>query len=282
MTVLIVTHGGNRLAQKWSQRYQRWFRERGTDVLTLSTVADGGVNILTLHQLLERANEVVVLGGDGTLHWLINQLTIDQAKRLLFSIVPCGTGNDFARDMMLYTPDWRMCGEQHLSQLPVDIGQLNGIRFINAASYGLTADLIDRQSCTLKRCFGRFSYLIGVLNWWLRYRYDGQDKPVLLSVLAGAYLGGGIKLAPNANRQAGKLTQVTVQAAPKWRLLSVLWAVLRRQHACHPLVTMEQGERFVMPPSKLEIDGEPYTLAIGSEVTVLEQFITIRRQRLTQ
>lgn len=282
MTVLIVTHGANRQAQKWSQRYQNWFCDQGADVLTLSTMADGGVDIIRLHQLLERANEVVVLGGDGTLHWLINQLTMEQGRRLLISIVPCGTGNDFARDMMLCSPDWRMCAEHRLSQQSIDIGEVNGIRFINAASQGLTADLVARQSVTLKRWLGRFSYLAGVLSWWLRYRYADREQPVLNSVLLGRYLGGGIKLAPDAKRQGGQLNQVIVHAAPKWRLLSVLWAVLRGKHGQHRLVSIEQHARLALPSSVLEIDGECYMLPMESEVTVLEKFINVRRPHETR
>lgn len=282
MTILLVTHGASRQAQQWSQRYQQWFSEQGADVLMLSTVVNGDVDILRLHQLLERANEVVVLGGDGTLHWLINQLTEEQAQRLLISIVPCGTGNDFARDMSLTSPAWRMCSEQQLSQQPIDIGEVNGIRFINAASQGLTADLVARQSIMLKRWLGRFSYLVGVLSWWLRYRYNDPKQSVLNSVLIGAYLGGGIKLAPDAKRQGGQLTQIIVKAAPKWRLLGVLWDVLRANHAQNPLVSVEQRGRFVLPPSVLEIDGECYIMTMASEVTVLEQFIKVRRQRRTR
>ncbi|HAD49336.1 MAG TPA: hypothetical protein DCF92_11185, partial [Idiomarina sp.] len=185
MTILLIEHGASRRARHWQPRYQNWLQQQGHDVLTLKTQADETIDILNLHRLLERANEVIVLAGDGTAHWLVNQLTEEQAQRLLISVIPCGTGNDFARDIGLYRADWRMQPEELLSQRQLDIAEINGIRFLNAASDGLPVDLIRQQSAGMKRWLGKFSYLTGVLGWWLRYRYTGQSTPVLSSVLVG-------------------------------------------------------------------------------------------------
>lgn len=281
MTILLIEHGASRRARTWRPRYQRWFEQQGDDVLTLTTEADGGTDILTLHRLLERANEVVLLAGDGTLHWLVNQLTEEQAQRLLIAVIPCGTGNDFARDMACNHAQWRMQSADRLSQQTIDIGEVNGIRFVNAASCGLPADLIHRQSANLKRWLGRVSYLAGVLGWWVRYRYRGQTTPVLVSVLAGRYLGGGIQLAPGATREQGQLTQVTVAAAKKRHLLRVLWCVLRGTHSHHPLVTVTTAESFVTEAAALEVDGEYYSLSNdplsnAAKITVQKRFLKVR------
>ena len=276
MTVLLIQHGASRRAKVWRQRYQQWFEQQGDDVLLLTTEPHNNVDILNLHRLLERANEVVLLAGDGTLHWLVNQLTEEQAQRLLISVIPCGTGNDFARDVGCRELRWRMQPEPALSPRKVDIGEVNGIRFVNAASCGLPADLIRQQSPRLKRWLGKTSYLVGVVSWWLRYRYRGQSEPVLISVLAGRYLGGGIKLAPEATRSQGQLTQVSVTAAKKCRLLSVLWHVLRGTHSQHPLVTVSRADSFVTDAGALEIDGEYYPMTGAAKITLHERFLKVR------
>ncbi|WP_290654436.1 diacylglycerol kinase family protein [Idiomarina sp.] len=276
MTILLIEHGASRRARHWQPRYQNWLQQQGHDVLTLKTQADETIDILNLHRLLERANEVILLAGDGTAHWLVNQLTEEQAQRLLISVIPCGTGNDFARDIGLYSADWRMQPEELLSQRQLDIAEINGIRFLNAASDGLPVDLIRQQSAGMKRWLGKFSYLTGVLGWWLRYRYTGQSTPVLSSVLVGRYLGGGIQLAPTAKRRDGQLTQVVVAAASKRKLLGVLWSVLRGKHMRHPLVKVTRDNEFTFTASALEIDGELYPLPNAGKATTLKSFIKVR------
>ena len=281
MTVFLITHGASATAQRWRDRYQRWFEKRRQTVLQLTTGATQDNDILTLHRYLERANEVLILAGDGTLHWLVNQLTEAQAQRLILSPIPCGTGNDFARDLGLLRADWRMREDEQLTLASVDIGELHGTRFVNAASRGLAADLVQRQGVRSKLWFGRVSYVLGVLAWWMRYQYQPQqaNTPVLQSLLVGRFLGGGLCLAPQADRRHGLLTRVTVSAAPRRQLLGVLWAVLRGRHAAHPLVRIEQQQEFLLQASALEIDGEYYADPIAGAANVLRGFITVRVAR---
>jgi len=264
MTILLIEHTASRRSKYWSRRYCKWFEQCRQPVLRLIISPEKDIDILQLHRYLERANEVVLLAGDGSLHWLVNQLTEEQAQRLIISVIPCGTGNDFARDCGLNKLDWRMRDETELSHRQLDIGEVNGIRFVNAVSVGLPADLVQSQSLQQKKWFGRLSYLVGVLGWWCRYRPVKSKAPVLQSVLVGRYLGGGIKLAPMAARQDGNLTRVSVAPAPKLKVLGVLWAVLSGKHEKHPLVTIEQADNFIIKPAALEIDGELYQ-DVGTE-----------------
>ena len=278
MTVLLIEHGASRRSKKWSRNYRRWFerQQNPQTLLTLTTSAERGVDILQLHSMLERANEIVLLAGDGTLHWLVNQLTEEQAQRLIISVVPCGTGNDFARDVGLTKPDWRMSEDEQLQLRRVDVADINGTRFVNAASLGLTVDLVRDQSVQIKYWLGRVSYVVGLLGWWFGYRYDRGTTPILSSILVGRYLGGGLKLAPGANREDGMLVRVAVKPAPKLQLLGLLWAVLRGVHSDHPLITTEQAERFVIGPDTLEIDGELQRLDTQAECVVRRKFLRIR------
>ncbi|MGM0526532.1 MAG: diacylglycerol/lipid kinase family protein [Pseudomonadota bacterium] len=275
MTILLIEHTASRRSKRWSRRYRKWFEQQRKSVLQLSINTEEKTDILQLHRYLERANEIVLLAGDGSLHWLVNQLTDEQAQRLIISVIPCGTGNDFARDCGLTELNWRMRDETELSHHRLDIGEVNGIRFVNAVSAGLPVDLVRGQSLQQKKWFGRLSYLLGVLGWWWRYQPGKGNGLLLQSVLVGRYLGGGIQLAPMATRQNGKLTRVSVAAAPKLKLLGVLWAVLNGKHARHPLVTIEQHDNYIIKPSVLEIDGEVYD-DIGTEIVACVSRVSCR------
>lgn len=275
MTILLIEHTASRRSKRWSRRYHRWLERQNYTVLPFSISAGEDTDILQLHRYLERANEIVLLAGDGSLHWLVNQLTDEQAQRLIISVIPCGTGNDFARDCGLKKLNWRMRDESEFSHRQLDIGEVNGIRFVNAVSVGLPADLVQAQSPQQKKWFGRLSYLLGVLGWWWRYQPDKTNTPLLQSVLVGRYLGGGIELAPMATRQDGQLTRVSVYPAPKLKLLGVLRAVLNGKHVSHPLVTIEQADNYIIKPRVLEIDGELYR-DIGTEIVACVSRVSCR------
>lgn len=56
-----------------------------------------------VHTVDHSVNKIVVLagGGDGTVNWLLEELIearIDFSK-VLFSVFPLGTGNDFAKNL---------------------------------------------------------------------------------------------------------------------------------------------------------------------------------------
>src|SRR5579872_6905319 len=50
--------------------------------------------------LIEQADAIVIFGGDGTIHRNLSTL-VDLGVPLM--VVPCGSGNDFARSLGLHT-----------------------------------------------------------------------------------------------------------------------------------------------------------------------------------
>lgn len=104
---------------------------------TSAVLAD---NQLFFKQHLAEYTEVIMLGGDGTLHLLANCMAYSNKP---ITVLPCGTGNDFMRNFAY--------SKQQLKQLvqsdrviTIDLGRVNARYFINSAGVGFDAEIVER------------------------------------------------------------------------------------------------------------------------------------------
>ena len=175
--------------------------------------------------------QILVLGGDGTLSEVINgimraELTPEQRANIQFGLMPRGTGNDFARHWGL-NKDFKRSLDiffQGYSK-SIDVGCVTYWRnniphhryFINSLGFGIEP-MVCRGAEQLKYYIGShhvnyFFALIASLfkykNPHLRLDVDGrtivEGKMFVTSIANGSYVGGGMKLNPDADPCDGVL-----------------------------------------------------------------------------
>lgn len=158
--------------------------------------------------------DVVVVGGDGSVQRLVQQLLdLDLLGRCgAVGIVPTGTGNDLARGAGIpLDPD--VAVEVALTGAPVERGLLrdpDGAVVVNAVHCGVAAEAAARAA-DVKGTLGSAAYGIGALRagltsagWHLRVMLDGRtvtdgsERVLMVSVAVGSSVGGGTPLAPHA------------------------------------------------------------------------------------
>ena len=184
-------------------------------------------------ELVEEKNctEILVLGGDGTISEVINgimraNLTPEQRANIKFGIMPRGTGNDFARHWGL-TKDFKHSLEIFFAgkAKPLDVGCVtywrNNIEhhryFINSLGFGFDP-LVCRMANELKYYIGShhvnyFFALFGALAKYksphVRLDVKGdtlvEGKMFVAAVSNGSYVGGGMRLSPQADPSDGVL-----------------------------------------------------------------------------
>ena len=98
LTLVVNPIAGNGLAQRTHERVRALLESRGIEYRSFVTQAPGDAEALCRDFVREGAEAVAVLGGDGTLNEVVNGLALSDVTCLL---VPCGTGNDFAKAMRL-------------------------------------------------------------------------------------------------------------------------------------------------------------------------------------
>ena len=202
-------------------------------------------------ELAERGcDEILVLGGDGTLSEVINgimraNITAEERSKICFGLMPRGTGNDWGRFWGL-SKDYKKALERFFNgkRNALDVGCVtywrNGIEhhryFINSTGFG-----IDSMTClwaaTLKYYIGshHVNYLFALLTaiWVhkpqrIQLVVDGKeivnDMLFTMNIGNGPFSGGGIRQNPDADPQDGVFHSIFVKK-PTFR--QVLRAVPR-------------------------------------------------------
>jgi diacylglycerol kinase (ATP) len=244
---------------------------------------------------------VVVVGGDGTLNEVVNglfQASHGSAPDVVLSVLPTGTGRDFARNIGLRSFENALETLGNGEIRAIDVGRVDysndeGTQsryFVNAGDVGIgaeTAALINRSSKILG---GKISYFLGAARTVFKFEgrhaevyVDGElvhdDRLALVCMANGRYLAGGMLMAPEASMDDGLFDILILQDVPKYSLLgSLLPSVYLGRHINHPAVSFFRGSeiRVKAPvPLLFEVDGEqPGTTDIRA--TILPGTLRIR------
>lgn len=171
---------------------------------------------------------LVAVGGDGTVHEVLNGMVDADAGALLgddpvLGIVPAGSGCDLVRTFGLDRPPEVLA--RHLAGPDVqriDVGRIRltgvdgrpGVRvFANIAEVGF-GGAVARAASRLPRRLGERRYRLGIVAAWGGFRrvptsvhHDGGVHRAGLSnvvVANGQFFGGGLKVAPRSLPDDGR------------------------------------------------------------------------------
>ena len=202
-------------------------------------------------ELVERGcDEILVLGGDGTLSEVINgimraDIPEEQRAKISFGIMPRGTGNDWGRFWGL-TKDFKKSLDRFFNgeKQPLDVGCItywrNGIvhhrYFINSVGFGVDS-LTCQWATTLKYYIGshHVNYFFALLaavcvhkSQKIELIVDGKtivnDMLFTMNIGNGPFSGVGIKQNPDADPRDGVFHSIFVQTPT---FLQVLKAIPR-------------------------------------------------------
>lgn len=180
-------------------------------------------------------NTIIAMGGDGTLHEILNGFVNFEKNSL--ALIPFGTGNDFA-EIAGIPRDVKAAAEiiAFRAPTPIDFIQFSdGLRSINAVGMGLDVDV-------LKRVYtgdgsGKGKYLRSLLKTVFGYKgipftveYNGikEDRFGMIAAIGnGRQIGGGIKVFPEARIDDGYLDLLVVDFISRRKLLSALFKLMR-------------------------------------------------------
>lgn len=191
---------------------------------------------------------VVAIGGDGTIHEVINGLmAVPEEKRPALGIVPIGSGNDFAYSLNI-TKDPEVALRQVFTgtQRPIDIGCVqDGTSrkeyWMNTLGMGFDA-AVNIHSRNVPVFQGFMIYFLAVFRTMIQnyrpfkilYNIDGieaQKKTLMFTVANGKREGGGFLLAPDASQDDGLLNFTNVDVISRLNMLSAIPYFLKGTHA---------------------------------------------------
>lgn len=211
---------------------------------------------------------LISVGGDGTLHRVINAADL---KHHILGILPCGTGNDFAR--MLNFPLGLKAAIIHLQSCTpqaTDYCTAGSLRYHTCAGFGIdSATLKLRQdhpgglNKNYNIAFLRALARLECPPLKIEYGQTTIESPCYWVLgMNGREIGGGTKIAPKARLDDGLLDMVVLKETSKLQLIMMLPSAIRGKHLSHPSVEYAQVGEFTCtqetPITYLAVDGEVY------------------------
>jgi diacylglycerol kinase (ATP) len=253
--------------------------ERDLDFTIHNTLRSGHATELARAAVDNGARTVVAVGGDGTIHEVVNGMMAEDRAvnpEAALGVVASGTGSDFIKTFGL--PALPAHAVAHLDgdeSFPIDIGKLTCTvdgkvhtrYFANIAESGLGATVVARAA-RLPRWLGPTVYLVAFWMCILRFKpahvvVDLIDRtykgPMMNLVVAnGQFFGGGMKVAPKAAPTDG-LLDIQVQHSSKREAIAMMPRLYKGTHVPHSDILEAKRVRVTIDserPIPIEADGE--------------------------
>lgn len=222
---------------------------------------------------------VIAMGGDGTVHEVMNGLMqIPEDRRPVLGIVPVGSGNDFGHIISASTsPAEALNRAIHGEPSTVDLGLMTDVHgrreyFDNTLGIGFGA-MVTIRSHQLPLLRGFIMYLTAVIQAILldhnamrmQIEVDGQkvDKSVIYLILCnGPREGGGFLVAPDAKIDDGLLDYAMITYVSRLKMFRIVPEVMKGTHGRFKEVTLGKCKKFTLTsdrPLYIHADGEIYS-----------------------
>jgi diacylglycerol kinase (ATP) len=202
--------------------------------------------------------QVVVAGGDGSLHAVIAALhRRHELAGTVVGLLPLGTGNDFARGVGVPLDPAEAAEVVVAGNLqPVDlIVDTLGEVVVNNVHIGVGA-LAAYNAHPMKKVLGRLGYVLGALKAavnppYVRVRMEVDGvvvadfaHPILMAAIGnGSRVGGGARITPHASPEDGKLDVMVSFSTSPWAKVGYAVAYWAGRHHERADVLYLRGER---------------------------------------
>ncbi len=267
--VIVNPQAGRGKKKKQYDRAIGRLRERGLPFEIVRTEARGAAKELA-RQACEAGCDVIVVGGDGTLHEAVNGFC--NFERCALGLIPLGTGNDFAAAANIPEDPVRAV-DLIADGTPVytDFMQMpQGVRGINVIGTGIDVEILRR--CRQNRLFrGKTGYLLSLVvslikfkNYEMAARFNGKEeryKTLIACIGNGSRIGGGIRMCPQADIADGLLDFVAVDNVKKLRVPAAFVKLMKGRILEESFTRFERCEHLEVLPAKpltVQVDGELY------------------------
>lgn len=234
-------------------------------------------------------DRIVAAGGDGTINQVINGIG---DSKIPLGIIPLGTGNVLAHDLGIPSNNVERAMEIiNAGRIKeVDLGMVDGHRFILMAGMGLDAHVVDSVSTTIKDLFGTMAYMPAALEQVIKYTptrvrlifENGSEYATEAYAVVVANCGSyayNFKISKEAVFDDGLLDVLVFESAPlsKLKLVSQALEAVFQQQISDPNTTYFKTTKVRVesdPPVKMQIDGDVHGES-GVDIEILPKALKL-------
>ena len=284
--------------KRWPRIKQELDRQEISFDFTVSKHSEAISQIVP--QLIDRGSRrFIAVGGDGTLHQLVNAILNQQtvpSSKFTVGIIPFGTGNDWIRSHGIDRKISRAIevikkGNTKLQDIGLIKSETFERLFINMVGLGLTPFVIKQYLAWGKQLkLGSLNYLITTAI--SLFKYDGaryhlsstksefqfDDQLLSFNIGIGQYCGGGIRLAPMAIADDKYFDFTLIHPLAFWRILTNVGKLFNGKILKHPKVDHHRGTSVTISSQEafhLEADGELIPKAKVFNLSLLPQCLSV-------
>lgn len=267
--IIVNPVSGKKRSVKNLRIVETLLQEANVEYEVHTTTEEGDAEKIVRELTENGENDIVVLGGDGTLHEVLNGIADPAQCRV--ALVPSGTGNDFAEKLgiPLKAADAVKLFLENEPK-PVDYLQVGDKRCMNVAGLGMDVEVLER--CKRGKMRGKLKYFVSLLKTFFVFKgyaiimhKDGVEErheALLAAVCNGSQFGGGIPICPPAEVDDGQMNVMVVDHIKgKWQLIKALLTLMKGKMPQYKYTThfLCESVRFEpLHPCTVQLDGELY------------------------
>ncbi|HSJ53573.1 MAG TPA: diacylglycerol kinase family protein [Anaerolineae bacterium] len=270
----------------WDVKYElpavlNHLENRGWVTTVHKTERPGEATTLASQAVREKADAVLVVGGDGTINEVVNGLA---ESEVAVGVLPGGTGNVWAKALGLPTRS-----PLHLLPLVdsvralvpgarrrIDLGKANGRYFLQWSGLGLDAAVTYAMEPRTRRQrrLGALAYIVAGLataahlvgtrtRIWIDDRRIYR-RSILIVVSNSQIYGGGVRMATDARLDDGLLDVDVFAGTGFGSSMRTVLGVITGLHVRDPRHSFYRARHIYVEsdrPLAIHIDGEPFGTA---------------------
>jgi diacylglycerol kinase (ATP) len=187
----------NRKSKKTTSKMVKFFQKQNIPFILRSTLKIQNLN--TLLDKNDQITDILYLGGDGSINYLINNVDLTKIKQNIY-LSKSGSGNDFLRTLKKIKTGNISIGEAKTNTKTT--------KFINGCGVGIDALVCHYVNNDTKR--NKLSYFVNVFRSVINFKrtelevtVDGKEykfkHAYFIAIQNGKYFGGGMRITPKAN-----------------------------------------------------------------------------------
>ena len=245
-----------------------FLRERGWRIDVETTGSAEDARNLTRNAVAQQADMVVAIGGDGTIHSIIQELA---GSETVLGLIPSGTFNVWAKETGIPFDtagalDVLVNGQTRR----IDLGSMNDHYFLLMTGIGFGGQVTSTVTKESMKRFGILGYLLvglrlafGYQSFRASLKIDGQQENLrAIHIVVGntKLYGSVLKLTWRAKCDDGVLDVCVVRQPGKSKRLVVMLDFLLHRGRARKWVsyqTCHSVEIHTRKPVQVQCDGEP-------------------------
>jgi YegS/Rv2252/BmrU family lipid kinase len=250
------------------------------------TERQGHARELALAAVARGCRLVVAWGGDGTINEIGSALV---GGPVPLAIIPSGSGNGLARDLAIpRQPERALALALSASPRAIDAGEFGGRIFFNLAGVGFDALIASCFDRDLRGGRGLSGYVRVAARELARYRPERYrvivggrtltPTAMLITAANGSQFGNGMRIAPGARLDDGRLDLVVFEETSRLRTVAALPRLFTGRASGARGLSITRVERAAIEcdrPMLFHVDGEPVEGGTRLDIRVLPAAIRV-------